>query len=376
MLQESPPVLAPSANAAGVVFASGERFFVRRVPLSPDGDIDTQIELALEAFSPFPATQLYYGFRTNAARTEALIFAAYRKNFSLEETAAWADAAAVMPAFAVWLRTDSARPAGITLREEGERLEAIVWDGNSDLPAAILARTTEGTGRDDLIAEARRQGGLDANVPVKTFSSAVEVVRDKRDLILRLDSGGVEARFDAIALGQADIRDKEVLRDRRRTFRRDRLIWRGFAAVLIGLAACAVLELGRAGTRIWLNGRQAALDARQPLVKKIDQARNMAQRLEEISMQRLLPFEMLNALNNKRPDGLEFSSVTTKGLWQLDLRGQAGNAQETSTFESDIRQLAGIEKVNVLEKSTRDGVTVFRYEINFKPGWYRAGDGA
>ncbi len=375
MTQANTSVPTASKRSGSVAFAPGEKFFVRRVPLAPDGDASTQVELALEGFSPFPASQLYYGFRTNPARTEALVFAAFRKNFPPEETATWADATAVLPTFSVWLGANAVQPAGVSLRENGDELEAVSWDGRSELPAAILVRTQEAIGRDEFVAEARQKAELRADAALKTFRPAVEIAQENRELILRLGSGGIEARFDEVGLAHADIRDKELLKERRLTSRRDTLLWRGFAGVLIGLAACMVLELGLFAGRFWLSGRQAELDSQAPLAKKIEQTQSVAKRMDEISTQRLLAFEMINVLNNKRPAGLEFNSVTTKGPWQLDIRGQANSADDTSTFEVDARKIPGIEKLEVTEKNSRDRMIVFHYEITFKPGWFQAGGG-
>jgi len=376
MTPASTPLPTSSRRNGNVVFAPGEKFFVRRVPLAPDSEVATQVELALEGFSPFPAGQLYYGYRTNVARSEAVVFAAHRKNFSAEETASWVEAAAVLPTFSVWLGANSVPPASVALREDGEELEAVAWDGKSELPAAVLVRTQEAVGREALVATARRKAELSVDIAVKIFRPAVEITREKQELILRLGTGGVEARFDQAQLGHADIRDKEVLKARRVTHRRDTLLWQGFAGIVIGLVACVVLELGVLGVRFWLANREAYLAAQAPLVKKIEQAQSMTKRLEDISTQRLLPFEMVNALNDKRPAGLEFNTVTTKGLWQLDIRGQANSADDTSTFENEIRKINGVEKVEVLEKTSRDRMTIFHYEVTFKPGWYQAGGGS
>jgi hypothetical protein len=373
MTQASTPVLTPSSPNGSVVFAPGEKFFVRRVPLAPDGDVSAQVELALEGFSPFPASQLYYGFRTNPTRTQALVFAAFRKNFSAEETATWTGASAVLPTFSVWLGAATVPLAGVSLRENGDEFEAVSWDGRSELPAAVVVRTQEASERDELVAEARQKADLSADAALKTFRPAVEITRENRELILKLATGGIEARFDEAGLGHADIRDKELLKERRITLRRDTLLWRGFAAVVIGLAVCMVLELGLFGARFWLSGRKAEVDAQAPLAAKIEQTQGVAKKLEEISTQRLLPFEMINVLNNKRPSGMDFSSVTTKGLWQLDIRGQANSADDTSTFESEVRKIPAIQQLEVMEKNTRDRVTVFRYEITFKPNWSQLG---
>jgi len=369
MKPASSPVLTPTARDGGIVFAPGEKFFVRRVPLISTGDAAEQVALAVEGFSPFPAGQLFYGFRTNSGRTEALVFAAYRKNFSAEEVAGWSGAAVVLPTFAVWLGARTVPAAGISVRDEGGRCEVIAWDGRSELPAAIVVRAVDGREREALLTEIRDKAGMDADSPVSSVRSALEITREKRELILRLSGGGMEAHFDEAALTQADIRDKAVLTERRQTLRRETMLWRGFAVILTGLAACLVLELGMLATRLWMAGKQNALNAQAPVVARIEQAQGMAKRLEEISTQRLLPFEMLAELNDKRPKTVEFTSVTTKGLWQLDIRGQAANPADTTIFESDVRRLAGIDRVEVLEKNTRDGVTVVHYEITFKPGW-------
>lgn len=373
MTQASTPVLPPSTPNGSVVFASGEKFFVRRVPLAPEGDVSAQVELALEGFSPFPTSQLYYGFRTNPTRTQALVFAAFRKNFSSEETATWIGASAVLPTFSVWLGAATVPLAGVSLREEGDEFEAVSWDGRSELPAAVVVRTQEAIERNEVVAEARQKANLGSDAALKTFRPAVEVTRENRDLILKLASGGIEARFDETGLGHADIRDKELLKERRITLRRDTLLWRGFAAVVIGLAVCVVLELSLFGARLWLSGRKADVSAKAPLVAKIEQTQGVAKKLEEISTQRLLPFEMINVLNNIRPAGMDFSSVTTKGLWQLDIRGQANSADDTSAFESQVRKIPVIQQLEVMEKNSRDRMTVFRYEITFKPNWSQLG---
>lgn len=357
------------------MFAPGEKFFVRRVRLVPDGDPDAQIALALEGLSPFPAAQLYYGFRMNAAQDEALVFAAYRKNFTPEEIVTWVGAAAVLPDFAIWLGAGTAPAAGLSVREDGERIEVIAWDGSSVLPAVVLVRPKGAGERDALVADAGGKAGLTADAPVKTFRPAIEITREKRDLILRLSAGGIEAHFDELTLGRADIRDKAVLSERRLIQKRDKLLWRGFAVILGGLAACVLLELGELATRLWLGGQQSQINAQAPIVKKIEEAQSMSKRLEEISTQRLLPFEMLAELQQKRPASLEYGSITTKGLWQLDVRGQGANAADLTNFEADVRHLDGVEKVEVLEKNTREGVTVFRYEITFKPGWHKVAGG-
>ncbi len=376
MPQEFTEVVNPVPRAGSVVLVPGERFFVRRVPLAPEGDVGTQVELALEGLSPFPAGQLYYGFRTDSGRTQALVFAAYRKNFTPEETASWTGAAAVLPDFSVWLGPGSPPPAGVWVREHGGRVEAVAWDGRSQLAAALLVRAAGATDRAGLVNEARRKAGLPVEASVKMIkSSALETTREKGELIIRLAGGDVETRFDATALGQADIRDKLLLAERRQTLRRDRLLWHGFVAMLGGLAACVALELGVLATRSWLRVQLTEIKTQADTVTKIDLAQSLAKRLEEISEQRLRPFEMLAEVNDKRPKSVEFSRVVTSGLWRMDIEAQTSNASDLRDFEADVRKLAAIDHVEVRDPRTREGLTTFMMEVTFKPGWLKAGGG-
>src|SRR5262245_13996242 len=76
-------------------------FFTRAVPVTNGAlpaEATTQIELAIEGFSPFPLAQLYYGWFWIPGAEQALVFAAYRRRFTAEQTALWGDAELVLPA--------------------------------------------------------------------------------------------------------------------------------------------------------------------------------------------------------------------------------------------------------------------------------------
>ena len=375
MPQDNNQSLKPAKDGA-IMLLPGEKFFVRRVPLDPAGDAASQAGLALEGLSPFPAGQLFHGFRTDTARSCALVFAAYRRNFTPEETATWNGAAAVLPEFAVWLAVGSVPAAGLWVREHAGGVDVVAWDGRSELPAAIVVRPAAGVERDALIVETRQKAGLAAGAPVKIFSAAVEAAREKRELVVRLAGGGIEARFDTAALGQADVRDKVLLTERRRTLRRDTLLWRGFAAAVGGLAACVLLELGLLATHGWLRVQQGAVDAQKPMVARIDLAQSLARRLEQFSAQRLLPFEMLAAVYEKRPNSVQFTRVSTNGLWRMDIEAQTDNAADLRDFEAGVRKLATIEHVELRDPRTREGLTTFLLEVTFKPGTLKPGGGA
>src|SRR5580692_2246962 len=92
--------------APDVVLLPDALFFVRAISVAdgtPPADLVAQAELALEALAPFPLAQLYYGFYHPPGIPLALLYVAYRKRFTTEQTAAWAGADLVVPSFVALL---------------------------------------------------------------------------------------------------------------------------------------------------------------------------------------------------------------------------------------------------------------------------------
>ena len=117
--------LRDKAQPAAAALLPGNRFFVRRLAL--DGpDVQTQVNLALEALSPFPLEQMLVGHLVSADGRAALIYAAHRRRFTPEESLAWPEDCQVVPEF---LALCSHRPAagGVVVHRGEERLTALAW---------------------------------------------------------------------------------------------------------------------------------------------------------------------------------------------------------------------------------------------------------
>ena len=59
----------------------------------------------------------------------------------------------------------------------------------------------------------------------------------------------------------------------------------------------------------------------------------------------------------------------------MDIEAQTANASDLRDFEAAVRKLAEIDKVEVRDPRTRDGLTTFVMEVTFKPGWLKPGGG-
>ncbi len=375
-MTESPPV---STASAGLCLLPSDRFFIRTVPLAAEAGVAAQVELALENLAPFPLGQLYYGYLLSPAGDEALIFAAYRKRFTPEETAAWGAAAAVLPGFLALVGGKPATPV-IRVWSETRTLTVAAWDGRSPLPVAVMARETakpaEAAARSALVAEIRARTGL-AAATVSEFSGEATVSRNrgKETFELKVPAGPGLSLTEA-ELQPADVRDKGFLGGKRVQQRRDLLLWRGFLACTVGLAALVVLEAGLLAGNLGLRRLREVVQLQAPAAQKIETAQSLSVRIEEMTQRRLRPFEMLAVINQNRPVSINFVRTTTTGLLSMEVEAQTANAADVSQYEAVLRAAPELAGVETRDLRSREGQTSFVLTVTFKPDSLRSEAGS
>jgi len=373
---DSSPALAEPVAAAGVLLVPADRFFVQTVPLAPGADAGAQAALALEELAPFPLAQLYHGHLVAPDRSQALVFAAYRRRFSAAETAAWTAAELVLPAFVALLgpRGDG---AGLVLHTAGPALMGVAWDGRSPLPSRVLAQTgTEPPTAEQRAAfAAELQAGGRAAAPVQELDGPIAVERDPAGRVVFAIAGAETARFSPTTLATADVRDKEFLEEQRRVGRRDLWLWRGLLAAAVAAGLAAALDLGAAALGGWSGRIRRAVAADAPQVQRVETAQTLAARLEDISRRQFRPLEMLALVSERRPRSIQFLRTTTQGLYTLEVEAQTPNATDVGGYEVALRGLNMLERVETRDLRTRDGLTSFVLAVTFKPAALQAEGG-
>lgn len=365
-----PSSLSSTPTARVCALLPDGRFFTMAVPLAPmeeAGPVASQVELALEAVSPFPVAQLYHGYFTRPGAKRALAFAAYRKRFTTEESAAWAGADLAAPAFAVLLTAPV--PAGATTwvvtREDG--LTAIHFDDDSGVPVAVhvAAWPAEATPAERATVREALLREFPGSRSVVELAAPVQDLTEGEAIVFQ--SGGLRVEIPEEIAGALDVRDKAELATLVQARARDRWLWRGFlgAAAVIGL--CALTELALLGGRALLATRRAERDIQAPAVAEIMTKQALSTRIEELASKRLLPLEMISVVSAVRPPSIQFTSTTTNGLRTLEIQAQTAAQGEIDAFESALRQQAACERVEVQDLVTRPGVTTFKLLVTFKP---------
>lgn len=353
-----------------VVLLPDSMFFTRSLLVvggATQADVSAQVELALETLSPFSPAQLYHGFFWTPGADRVLVFAAYRRRFSADQVAEWENAELVMPAFAALLGGE-VKPETTLLAPSADGLTAVYWDSGA-VPARVAFRPVdaEASEEDRLRVRDELLGGEQARGAVMLGSQAVaEPSPNEREFVF-----SAEAYRSRLALATAnalDVRDKAELAALRGARRRDLVLWRSFLGLTALLGLLGVAELLLVGHALWQKTRVARADAQRPVVERIMAAQSLTTRINELSTKRLLPFEMIALVTERKPSTVTFTRTATNGLHALVIDAYATSPDAVSSYQAALNALPVLEKVEVRDQRTRDNTMTFSLTVTFKPG--------
>jgi hypothetical protein len=95
-------------------------------------------------------------------------------------------------------------------------------------------------------------------------------------------------------------------------------------------------------------------------------AQSIATRINELSSKRLLPFEMISAVNEKRPDDIYFVRVQTNGLAGLLIDATSNSPSLVSSYQAALSALPSVERVEFRNQQVRENSMTFTMAITFK----------
>jgi hypothetical protein len=345
---------------------------MRFVPLAPDLPALAQAELALEGLAPFPPAQLFWGCCVSPDRTSALVYAAHRRRFTPEEAAAWDRAELAVPDLLPLLGAAPAGPALLVLSTEN-RLGGAAWAAGAAWPAAVHTRDYGATpteeNRRQFAAELAAKARFTA-VPAKFVTGTPRARRDGEALIFELaDAAGAVVATTTLAHGDQDaldIRDRAGLEKRRRDRRRGEFVWRLLLAGAAAAGLALLLDLGALTFNLLDRALHVRLAAQAPLVDKLETAHGLTSRIDELTHRRLRFFEMLSTINAPRPHSISFTRTGTSGRNALEIEASTGSADDVGTYETALRAMGSLEKVEIKDLRARDGVTTFALTVAFK----------
>jgi hypothetical protein len=350
----------------------GNRFFVRRLTVEGE-DVPGQVNLALEAISPFPLEQMLVGFVTSADGKQVLAYAAHRRRFTAEESFAWPEDCQVVPEF---LALCGHRPAtdAIIVHRGDERLTALAWKAGEELPIAVVVAELADADEAGIAREAAARADLPADITVENVTGALSGSIVEGDLVLKREGNGTFT-IPKKGLDDSDIRDSDFLAERRKKERLNLILWNAARLGAAVLVISLLLDLAAMVVGMRSSSLEAANEARRPVVEDIEASQAITSRILELGVKRLLPIEMLALVNEKRPATVEFTNIhcelkkpkdsaLTKPLMTVDAK--TPNAGDISDFLKAVQAIPEVESVTNSEPRVRETSTTFRLEITFK----------
>jgi hypothetical protein len=365
---------------ARVALLPDHRFFVRTVPVAAGTapvEVPAQIELALEGLSPFPPAQLYYGFHWLPGSAHALVFGCYRKRFTTDQHATWAEAVLVAPAFAAFLAVPH-EPATTLIFPSAEGLTAIHWEDGA-VPvrvvcAAVPAEADEAT-RTRIHADLLRAAGasrkvIDVSAPPVAASSP-----DEKQYAFT--AGTFTATLPVGVAQTLDVRDRDELTAWRKKVRNDLWLWRATAGSVAAMLMIGILQLAMVflGDR-WDKSLNLTINRNRPLVAEIETKEEIAKTVEERLNKLFLPLEGMTAIWALPQRGSIVFNRSVANAEQnpyvITLGCQTPNSQDVEAFRTAVGNLPTVERAEVSKNSTASGRTSFDLTVTFKPDALKA----
>lgn len=352
-------------------------FFTRIVPVTPgasSAEAATQVELAIESVSPFPLTQLYYGWYWQPGQEQALVFAAYRRRFTTEQTEAWTGAEIVLPTFAALLGAEVA-PATTILLGAADAITALHW-GDAGWPAKVevVPLPPEATDEDRARARDALLRGLGGSKQVVELASppVADAAASDHEVVFRAE--GLVSRLSTTAAAAMDVRDKSELALLRSSRRRDVMLWRVAMGAVAALFLLGIGELALMGGRAWEQVRVRQYTAQKPLVDRISGVHKLTNRIEDFATKRLLPMEMLTQVVGenleRKPAEIQFTRVSadqSAGLYTLIVDARTNDPAQVNAYEATLKNLPSVQSADAKFGQVGGDRATFTLTVVFKP---------
>lgn len=368
-----------------ILLVPGEVFYCHSVAL-PSGisesEIEQFVELSLEGLSPFPLEQLSWGYLHDEKSPTILIYAAYRQrleNLKIEELERYYH---VLPGFISACDKSYADPT-ITFLSHENSLSALVFNPQSTLPVRITTlQLPENNISEDALFETRQMlisslGDLNyhiesfINVVTGTFVDSDNEVQFEHRILPQKenaelgDNATTPYTVSENRLWEADIREIPFKQKERKKRSFSRRVWHSTLAVGIAAALFLLLQILFITANLWINFRENAIEERDGSVAIIEQKNNLLLRIEQIAQNELKPFEMLAALNLKRPKSIYFTQAVADGYNKIHVDGEASNVEIVNRYIEQLRTLPHISDAKIEKIVSRSGKAPFSLIVTF-----------
>lgn len=177
---------------------------------------------------------------------------------------------------------------------------------------------------------------------------------------------GPETEVSRTQAWQADVRSLEFKNEARQKRKREHQLL--LAAQIAGIVAILLvfLEFASIAGEKWSLAKSEKATAAQPKIDVILGKRELLFKIEQVSTNNLVPFKMLQSLNNHRSGGIYFEEVEASEGNRMLVEGQAKSGGEMNAYKKALID-SKVVLTCELEMVTKGGILHFEMDMTFPP---------
>jgi hypothetical protein len=390
--------LIGSEESIEPVLVSGN-WFVSRAFSVPEGLKDKELEefaeLSVEEISPFNLEQLNWGYFYSEDSSRLFIYAAFdqklRKDLAESDQFDYA-----FPDFVQSFGLNFERPTLIFLVHE-TTLSGILLPTNDEVPQTVvgitldqeLSRSSLEDARKRIIqrieSQVNRQHEPTLANPIADFGS-VEVsdiiytrnwdfkeskAKPSLELIPYGDSFGKGTEVsinETNKLWAMDVRKADAKEGLAKKHGWSLWYWRATLAIILLFFILAAGEIGLLAFTKWNEKQlQFALE-KEPQASEVMQKSDILAKINQITTNQLLPFEMLTIVNQYLPETIYFTRFTADGGNSIQVEAVGLPSSDINGFQEVLRGVEVISSVTISNNRVANNLSSFRMRIEFQPG--------
>ena len=358
-------------------------------------EVDEFAELSVEEISPFNLEQLNWGYYYSEESSRAFVYTAYdqklRKDLSDSELFDYA-----FPDFAQTFGLKFDSPTLIFLIHEAT-LSGILLPANDPVPQTVVGITLDvefskedlDLAKDQIVQRVKGQvsriGEATLAEPVNDFDTIsvsdqiyhrnwdYEEAKGKPmvELVPYGEEGGEAWRVGiptSTRLWAMDIRKAEEKESLEKKHGWTIWYWRASVLVVLLFLLLAIGEIGILALNKWYQKELLVAQEAQPRAEEVQQKADILAKINQITTNQLLPFEMLNAINGVRPKSIYFTRIDAEGGNLFEVQAVALNVTEIEPFERTLKDTGLYSMVEISNLRDTQGRGTFRLRVEFKPG--------
>ena len=390
--------LIGSEESIEPVLVSGN-WFVSRAFSVPEGLKDKELEefaeLSVEEISPFNLEQLNWGYFYSEESSRLFIYAAFdqklRKDLAESDQFDYA-----FPDFVQSFGLIFERATLIFLIHD-TTLSGILLPANDEIPQTVVGVTlSEEFDQTDLEdakkrvvqrieIQVNRQHEPTLANPIADFGS-VEVsdiiytrnwefkeskAKPSLELISYGDSTGETAKVginETSKLWAMDVRKADAKEELAKKYGWSLWYWRATVIVLLLFFILATGEIGLFAFTKWNEKHLLIALEKEPRATDVMQKSDILAKINQITTNQLLPFEMLTIVSQYKPETIWFTRFIAENGNAVQVEAAGLPSSDINGFQEALREVEVISNVTISNNRVANNQSSFRMRIEFQPG--------